>query len=115
MPPKLQCIPHYATQLANISLTCSGTLKEKLTICLKKCFYNFYTLKFNTKRNITFKKIIVNKMEPKYNCEKCNYACNYLSVWTEHLICKKHTVNLLFVKKNFKFFHTFLFYCFCLV
>ena len=30
-------------------------------------------------------------MEPKYNCEKCNYACNYLSVWNEHLICKKHT------------------------
>ncbi len=30
-------------------------------------------------------------MEPKYNCKKCNYSCNYLSEWNEHLETKKHT------------------------
>ena len=30
-------------------------------------------------------------METKYNCEKCQYKCNYLSEWNEHLTCKKHT------------------------
>ena len=30
-------------------------------------------------------------MDSKYNCEKCNYTCNYLSEWNQHLICKKHT------------------------
>ena len=30
-------------------------------------------------------------MESKYNCEKCQYKCNYLSEWNEHLETKKHT------------------------
>jgi ribosomal protein L35 len=30
-------------------------------------------------------------MEKKYNCEKCQYKCNYLSEWNEHLLSKKHT------------------------
>jgi ribosomal protein L35 len=30
-------------------------------------------------------------METKYNCEKCQYKCNYISEWNEHLTCKKHT------------------------
>jgi ribosomal protein L35 len=30
-------------------------------------------------------------MDKKYNCEKCQYGCNYLSEWNEHLLCKKHT------------------------
>jgi hypothetical protein len=30
-------------------------------------------------------------MDKKYNCEKCQYKCNYLSEWNEHLECKKHT------------------------
>jgi ribosomal protein L35 len=30
-------------------------------------------------------------MEKKYNCEKCQYKCNYLSEWNEHLVSKKHT------------------------
>jgi ribosomal protein L35 len=29
--------------------------------------------------------------EFKYNCEKCQYKCNYLSEWNEHLTSKKHT------------------------
>lgn len=30
-------------------------------------------------------------METKYNCEKCQYKCSYLSEWNEHLTAKKHT------------------------
>ena len=30
-------------------------------------------------------------MEPKFNCEKCMFKCNYLSEWNEHVICKRHT------------------------
>ena len=30
-------------------------------------------------------------MESKYYCEKCQYKCNYLSEWNEHLLSKKHT------------------------
>ena len=30
-------------------------------------------------------------MELKYNCEKCQYNCNYISQWNEHLVTKKHT------------------------
>ena len=30
-------------------------------------------------------------MEPKFNCEKCQYNCKYLSEWNEHILCKKHT------------------------
>ena len=30
-------------------------------------------------------------MESKYFCEKCQYKCNYLSEWNEHLETKKHT------------------------
>jgi len=30
-------------------------------------------------------------METKYNCEKCQYKCSYLSEWNEHLTTKKHT------------------------
>jgi len=30
-------------------------------------------------------------MEFKYNCEKCQYNCNYISHWNEHLVSKKHT------------------------
>jgi ribosomal protein L35 len=30
-------------------------------------------------------------MEKKYNCEKCQYKCSYLSEWNEHSTSKKHT------------------------
>jgi ribosomal protein L35 len=30
-------------------------------------------------------------MESKFNCENCQYKCNYLSEWKEHLETKKHT------------------------
>ena len=30
-------------------------------------------------------------MDKKYICEKCQYGCNYLSEWNEHLLSKKHT------------------------
>jgi len=30
-------------------------------------------------------------METKYNCNKCQFNCNYVSIWNEHLISKKHT------------------------
>ena len=30
-------------------------------------------------------------MDFKYNCEKCQYKCNYISHWNEHLVSKKHT------------------------
>ena len=30
-------------------------------------------------------------MESKFFCEKCQYKCNYLSEWNEHLLSKKHT------------------------
>ena len=30
-------------------------------------------------------------MEKKYNCEKCQYKCSYLSEWNEHSSSKKHT------------------------
>ena len=45
-------------------------------------------------------------METKYDCEKCQYKCSYLSEWNDHLICKKHTTkeerkkNLNFTVKN---------------
>jgi len=29
--------------------------------------------------------------EQKYNCEKCQYRCNYVSEWSQHLTTKKHT------------------------
>ena len=29
-------------------------------------------------------------MEQKYNCEKCQYNCYYLSEWNKHLSSKKH-------------------------
>lgn len=30
-------------------------------------------------------------MEFKYYCEKCQFNCNYISIWKEHLHSKKHT------------------------
>ena len=34
-------------------------------------------------------------METKYNCEKCQYKCSYLSEWNDHLLCKKHIIDQL--------------------
>ena len=30
-------------------------------------------------------------MTSKYKCEKCDFNCNYISHWNEHLVSKKHT------------------------
>lgn len=32
-------------------------------------------------------------MESKYWCEKCNFNCDYLSIWNQHLLSNKHTGN----------------------
>ena len=32
-------------------------------------------------------------MESKYSCEKCNFNCDYLSIWNQHLLSNKHTGN----------------------
>jgi ribosomal protein L35 len=32
-------------------------------------------------------------METKYCCEKCNFNCDYLSIWNQHLLSNKHTGN----------------------
>lgn len=31
------------------------------------------------------------EQETKYNCEMCQFRCNHLSLWNEHMACKKHT------------------------
>ena len=35
-------------------------------------------------------------METKYNCEKCQFKCGYLSIWTEHL-ASKIVINVILV------------------
>jgi ribosomal protein L35 len=30
-------------------------------------------------------------MESKYYCKKCQFKCNFISIWNEHLLSKTHT------------------------